>query len=575
MGNFKNRMDGVTTVLTESGTNEMDDDRKDWSEIFADKPIGDESETYGQLVGADLGARVDAIQWVETDGTFRITMNGSEYVNIVTDFTTVSLGAMTDIAAAIENSLRVYFPNATCQYEVVGGVRRFKITSGKYQPGSVGYLLPGLGGTDISGLMQCTAAAGATVTDEYVGEHKVIRTLYVPEVANTDPVEYAWHWTHFPIYRTGSLVQTHVDASGAKVANSPDMLILAKELRIGAAFYARRINGYIESRFGKFEEADVGSTVEFEGDDIVEITEYINENLVKYDNDYYGEETDWHAAAIGGGSVIRVSQTGNIVTRLAGDPFVAADARKPIWWPSGEQSYIRCFIDADHVRVWDENDRNTTGITIGPYCRNFCDTLSDPKLFARSSGWALKSRFMLPLAVGNMASLQPGFLLTAVRGMYHIDFCQIGSGYKQFIGYHVPEYQRLTVDDQILDLIGFPLRYAAMCLSSIHRGVTNNAQIMTIPETNQIISIPSGLDKVANFGSAIGSVQFVNDNWVKFITNTNEVRTFNGEEFGLNEASNDETGQDKCVKALQSAFPFFTSIYSRLLGYLSWWKARG
>jgi len=362
---------------------------------------------------------------------------------------------------------------------------------------------------------------------------------------------------------------------GVSVVNSQDMYIWTKDLRVAAAFLARKVVGYIESRFGEFEPEDVGSVIEFDDGSRETIISYINEHVVTYDyGAYYGENTDWMAAAIGNGAVYRVTQTNDMVIRTHGHTFSADDIRKPIFWPDGGQSYIRQYIGPNQVRVWDSTDRNLTGCTTDPISRNFNDILSDEKLFSRSSAWTCKNRFMKPLPKGNMVSIQPGFVLSATRGGNRVYFCQTESAYRPFVGYDVNEYQKVDVDDQILEMVGFPLKYSLFGLSSIYTGVTNNAQIMTIPETQQIISLPSGVDKKASFGVALGSVQRVSDDWVKFITNDNDVLTFNGEVFGPNEAANDETGQGKILKALQSAFPQFTTLYSAINGFVVWWKGK-
>ncbi|GAG38193.1 unnamed protein product, partial [marine sediment metagenome] len=149
------------------------------------------------------------------------------------------------------------------------------------------------------------------------------------------------------------------------------------------------------------------------------------------------------------------------------------------------------------------------------------------------------------------------------------------SSYKYFVGYFQREYQQIEVEDQVLEIVGFPLQFSALCQGTIWTGVTNNAQLVTIPETGQIIPVIQSLDKIASIGLANwGSITFIEDDWIKFVTNTGEVRNFNGRQFGPDETADQETGEPKFKKAIENAHNQFTAIYLRLIGYLAWWRAK-
>ena len=115
--------------------------------------------------------------------------------------------------------------------------------------------------------------------------------------------------------------------------------------------------------------------------------------------------------------------------------------------------------------------------------------------------------------------------------------------------------------------------FSAMCQASTYTGVTNNAQILTLPETGQITAKISGMDKIADIGiSNWGSIAFIEDDLIEFVTNTSELRKFNGREFSPDETIDNETGEPRFQKAIQNAYKQFTAIYTRLIGYLLWWK---
>ena len=182
---------------------------------------------------------------------------------------------------------------------------------------------------------------------------------------------------------------------------------------------------------------------------------------------------------------------------------------------------------------------------------------------------------MTPFDRGNMISLQPGFLLVGIRGDNQIEYCQLEESYKPFLGYHNKSYQIINIEDQILHLHDFPLQFSALCQGSCYTGVTNNAQQITVPETGQLIFVLSGVDKIANTGlSNWGSVERIDDDWIKFVTNTGEIRAFNGRDFGPDETTDPEKGKDKMVRAMQDAYKQFTAIYSRFTGYILWWRRK-
>jgi len=571
--NFRDRESVM--LWTESGVNEIDENRIDWSVIYDDDPIGTGLKSYGVLDGADLGARTDPAVWVETDGTFRINVNRIGEKNIICDFSNIA--DMYDVALVIQDAMRIYFPNATCEYLAERANPCFKLTSGRIKDGDISYVRSGVGGTNIAAVMACREVDGAVKTNPPVDVPKVIRGLTVPLIPNTENPER--HWTHYSIYRTANLGRDgyHRDVDGKTVVNSQDQYIHVKDLRIGASFYARVIDGYIEARYGEFEQADVGSVIEFSDGTRLEIGGYVNPQLVTFNDDYYYDVgvTGWMGAAIGNGRVLEGTQNQDTVHRTDGNAFESGDEGNTIIWPDGARSIIRCRISNTQARVWDRADRNLTGFTISPTTRNINDIMDDDTLFGRASGWTCRNRFLTPLPRSNMISRQPGFMLFGIRGDKYIHYCHLESSYKYFIGYYQRDYQRIEVEDQVLAIVGFPLQFSAMCQGSIWTGVTNNAQLVTIPETGQIIPTLQSLDKIASIGLANwGSISFIEDDWIKFITNTGEVRNFNGREFGPDETADQNSGEPKFKKAIENAHNQFTSIYLRLIGYLAWWRAK-
>jgi hypothetical protein len=578
-------------ILTESGLNEykyIDTDKGDWSIINTDKPVGKGVNVYGILMGG-AGVVTNPYHYQQQhDYTIRVNINNLGYANIICDF--ASIMNMDDVAAVLQTSIRRYFPSATVDYVVEGTypnqVPRIKITSGKLYPGSITYCLPGIGGntTLAANLYLLSTSVGVELSTEIVDIGNTVRGLNVPWVGSSG--ERQWHWTHYPVYRTADLGPEgkSIKASGKASVNSPEFISWIKDLRVCAAFIARRQNGYVElyptEAGGEFEKADEGSVVEFEDGVRVTLLEegYLNNKNCAYSTTpYYDGSSQWQAAMIGDGRVARMVKTGTILTRYPGSvgtSFSDADIRKPVWFPNGTVSYIKRVISVDSFEVWDDRDWSDTGITLDPTTRNFRDTIDDEKLFGYSAGWTCKSRFMRPTRIADMISKQPGFILNAPRYGKMVSYMQFELGYRQFVGYHNWEYQRVIVEDQIMALEDFPNRFSVICKGIIYTGVTNNAIELTLPGTLQKIFLLSDPEKVADFGiSDAGAIQRIGDGLLRMITNQYEVRDFDGINYGEDLSVSVELNLKKFKKAVMEAYHQFCSIYSKITGYIWWWRA--
>ena len=567
---FRDRETRGTKILTESGVNIANADRKDWAVINTDDPVDTGEDTYGQLDGGSgINSTVHNVWDIIQDGTARFNINGYGYRQIIFDFHNCI--TMFDIAQVIQDALQQYFPSATCEYVADEGDPRIRITSGFGAIGTMEYALAGTSGTDVATTLKLTVSAGAVLSTPATGNPNIVRSLKIPTGEQ--------HWSHFPIYRTGDLGP---DGSrlkkGKSVVNSQDGYIWDKDLRCCASFIARRNNGCIEIKqgYGEFEPADVGSVVEFEDRTRLEILEYINSMKVRYsDNRYYVDATtSYMGACIGNGRVMRCSQSGTVVTRTAGTTFSDSDVEKPIQWPNGNRSYIRQVFDADNAVVWNSMTQSESAFTIDPVSRNFCDILSDEKLFMHSSGWKCKGRFLREEEPANLIISQPGFLMSAARGSMEIRYCQLESGSRQYIGYHSRTYQKIMLDDKIVLLLGFPDRFAAMCMGSSYSGNTASAGAMTVPETEQMIAVLGGMNRLGIGIDNPGSVKQISAESVRVVTNENEIRDFNGLEFSDNILVNTETNQTTMKNALGDALRQFAAIASHVNGYIIWWKKK-
>ncbi|MCP3683503.1 MAG: DUF3383 domain-containing protein [bacterium] len=578
-------------ILTESGLNKYyytgnpeGEEEGDWSINNTSDPIGEGVDTYGVLEsGAALV--IDPTVWAAiNDATVQVNINNLGYRNCVFDFSAVV--TMDQVAAVMQTEIRLYFPSATVTFLGEGTFPRLRITSGRVEGGNVAFCIQGLGGTP--SLANLALGVGvATKTNPAVDLPFTVRNFNNPYVGRS--TDRQWHWTHYVVYRTADYGPdgSHLKPNGKATVNSPDFIVWTKDLRVAGAFIARRWRGVIElqpgAEGGEFEKADERSVVEFEDGGRYEALTYIDNKHMRYRGTgkvYYNDDSPWMAAMIGNGRVARVVKNGTTISRYSGSQgtaFTQDDVRKPLWWPNGTYSYIRTVIDANTVVVWDDKnwiDRPYgTGVTLDPTYRNYRDIVSDEQLFGYSSGWTCKNRFFTDMKVADMISRQPGFILTAPRYGKEINYAQLELSYRQFLGYHNPQYQKTLIEDQILALEDFPNRYSAICEGSIFTGVTNNAVELTIPQTLQKIFQLDDPEKVADFGIMdSGSIRRIGEGLLRMVTNLDQIIDFDGINYGPDLAVDNKLGMKKIQKTVRAAYPQYCSIYSRLTGYIWWWK---
>jgi len=581
--NFRSRLTPVK-IQTESGLNEYiltEDEKGDWREINTEEPVGPGIDTYGILTGFS-GIDTNPATWAAIhDGTARVSINNTPYRNLVFDFGGVV--TMDEVAAVIQTQLRRYWSEATCQYTNINGPR-MQVTSGKIKGGVVEYWEDGIGGTNTMatdlGLIRVRSTSAKSFKSRApIDDNKIIRTLEIPDIKRTNTPN--WHWTHYSVYRTADIGPEgeNRDVTGRAAVNSPDFIVWVKDLRVMGSFIARRRNGIIEVRtgeYGEFERADVGSVVEFEDGTRVEITGYVGPKRVRYSvNPYYRDRSPWQAACIGNGRVARMVVNGTTVTRYPGSvgaSFTSADVRKTIQFPNGTVSYIKSVTDANTFEInntatWDE-----TAITLDPTERNYNDIVNDEQLFGYAGGFVNKNRLFRPVEESSLILDQPGFVLFSAKTSKEIYYCQNELSYRQFMGYHNPDFQKLILEDQIQSLQDFPNRFSALCLGNIYTGVTNNSIEITVPETLQLIFQLRDMERVADFGLAdTGTIARVGESQIRFMTNRDEIRDFDGIDYGPDLSVDTQSQHKKIKEALKKAYKQFVSIYSRDTGYILWW----
>lgn len=592
--NLVNRLT-PSKIEQETGTNTWDESYRDYSDIYTNDPIGNEEYTYGILTCGELVSPYNTYNGWRTigRGSFRIGFDlgdppwlFSDLTEIVVDFTNVQ--SMKDVAYAIRSSLRDIWDDATCQYIE----NKFIITTGKverpttrdpvggnvsgYSDVTITYAYDGItpNTTNISDIMRGNFETGATLSTSYARTSIVIGPLYVSNVPNTVPQEYQWHLTHFPIYRTKDLLGRYKISDKPDQFNSPNDFIWTYDLRICGAFWGYISGIYYIAEQGEFEDADVGSTLELEDGSRYEILEYINSTTVRILSTglYYGAfYSGMCAAAIGNGRVFRAYQTGSVVTRTRGDVFTSSDVRKPMKWATGYYSYIIEFISETQVRVNDDQDKTTMGMTIDPVYRYYNDTVSDNILDARLTRLKLKQRFWEPMPNGNVGKVTPGLVFVAKRGGGELAYGQIPDTLEYLHGYHDKGYQTTkAIADDIKCMWLFQDSLVIWTSRKTWRWPIASYQFITNPYTKDAILQIVGLDISDEDRGCFdwGSLEPIGDGFVMLLTSEpGRVcwRKYNGYQYGPNEL--EIQGKDR-IPAIQNLQQATRAIYDGHSGML-------
>lgn len=410
---------------------------------------------------------------------------------------------------------------------------------------------------------------------------QLVKELWVPIIKNTNPLEYQWHLTHFPIYRSFDLEAKDPSDVNREKYNDPQRFIWTKDLRICAAFYVMKDGEYIDALFGEFEEADTHSTIELDNGERYEILEYISAVRVRVANDYYyGNDHDGpFAAAIGNGRVIRGSVTGDVLTATHGSVFSSADVRKTLTNSFGYRLYITDYIDQNSVRVHRAGGMPVQGFTIDPTHRKYYDTVTDTILRARKDFYSCYGRYRQELPNCNVGAIIPGFTLAAYRSQKTIYYSGLVPERNYMIGNYIPIQQIEDIQDSIQKFWLFADVIAVWCASSTYGIVQGLSEFKTLPETAEALAMLPGLKLIdKHIGCLdVGSIKEVESGVVVLLTNEpggEALRRFNGSQYSeQNELVDPEYG-GRIVRSLEATKKMSAAIYDGLVGFIFWRKAK-
>lgn len=408
----------------------------------------------------------------------------------------------------------------------------------------------------------------------------LVTELWVPVIPNTDPVEYQWHLTHFPIWRTYDLEAKDPDDVNKEKFNDPRRFVWDKDLRIAAALYVRIAGNRMYALRGEFELADTYSIVEIDTGERFEILEWINEQEVRIAGEYYDYSARGpYAAAIGNGRVIRGTVTGSVLTRTHGDTFSSADVRKTVYNSEGYRFYITEYFDHNRVRLHIDGDQPVQGFTLDPTHRNFYDVMDDTQLRAREDFYSCYGRYRQALPSCNLGKVMPGFLVMAYRGQKKVYYTHLQSKMDFLMGNYIPTQVSDEVQDAIQVFWLFQDILSILCATTTRGVPVGLSEFQTLPQSNEAIATLPGIKIVDKHIGCMDStsIKEVENGVVELVTNEpggEALRTFNGTSYSQENHLVDGSLGGRIVRALEKTRKLSAAIYDGFMGYILWRKNR-
>ncbi len=597
---LRTRSTADVKIEQESGTcilNPNTSPPRDYGIQWTAQKIGPAAMVQGRLVtGSTAAANRTPTYWRDLTGgaagVVQMTVDGRTE-NLIIDFGPggANVETIDDVAGAIQDSMRKVFPFSTCVYDWENA--RFIFTSGE-QDGSTmdfGAAGIGVGYTDISAILNVTEATGATIDNNYRWEAPLeLGVLTMPRLG-TAPTEPEQHWTHYTVYRTEDSgvdgVTPRVDRYTGELL-PPLKFTYVRDIRTQGAFFAARDStGLVTILIGEIEQWDQGTPWRWEDGDIDIIGTYLSPTSFRVSTTgeaagvYYEEAKVPQAAVIGGGRVLRASQTDDIVTIESvfnTDRITSADLRKTIVWSTGYYSIVTEILTATTFRVNDSITKETQGISIDPLSRSFMDLEPDDNLRNRANELhvgLLGHRFWTSLPLSNILTVVPGFMLSAQRGDSNIYYSQLGTSLKYKSGYYLPNRQKLDkVEGAIQTIVKAPNKFLVWCSGSLWGGPTNIPDIKELPEFGESYSLLHVDIIDEKIGCVdIGSIQEVDYGVFELRCTDNTWRQCTPQgyikEFG-DMSVDPQTGQDRVKKDLKETQSLGASAYNDVIGHV-WW----
>lgn len=559
----RDRTTSNSVIKQESGTPAPDpsNNNQDYREVFNPFPFGSATGSYQKL---DCGSTSRTFtEWTSftLPPGFTITLGGSLHNFSLTTDQMNRVNAATswdDIALVLQERIQANWPTATatCEWDT----DHFVFTNGKTSGKTIGYI------TDFIVAWATNIGDNTYLNgqDPSAGGNGSISTIEIASVVGPlTPPANEQQWTHYSIYGTKDSGDTY------GILNDRNQYVWIDDIPVMKAFSAARdVLGNIVASNGTFEVSDVGSTIRWADGSTDTIATYVNSSTV---TGTAGAAITAQGAAIGAIRIVTASQSGTVITRTSGTVFVSSDVGKTFYWADGYSVYIKEFISGTQVRVAENQNHSSQGGCWDPTTRHFNDAVSDEVIENRIYNYLLRQRFWTELPVVNTGGIAPGFMFCAVRGQSTIYYSQMSLGLEYLAGYFNPAFQYELLDDALESFEHFPDQCILFCASSTKRISVNVSKQETVPGTNAVVTLITGVTTVdPEIGCLdFGSIRNIEEGRQILVTSEPGVRMFDGYGYGPNIAL-DSAGNGRMLDSLRTLQSALASSYDPIEGYIIW-----
>ncbi len=385
-----------------------------------------------------------------------------------------------------------------------------------------------------------------------------VGTLTVPR----DPVSNVpdCHWNRIGLYRTLDIGDNGEDPVTG-VGNNTELYIWVADIPIAKAFTASQSGTTVTATVGEFTAGDVGATIIFEDGTSDTITAYTSSTVVTVST---SRTVSSQAAAIGGGVIATMSQTGTTVTAASSSrDFTASDIGKTIFFAEGLEAIITDFTSSTVVTVDRSQSISSQGATYEPVSRVYDDGLSDDDLRAQSGAWTLFSRFYEEIPKSNTGLLVPGWMFAAPRNGNFFYYCELPDTFEYLVGYYYPKSQFGHVKDRIIRFAEYPDQLVIECRNSMVGVPLNNFSTEEIESIGVSISTLAGQETLDhNLGIAgPGAIRPYSYGKEIGISSDFGLRIFDGHQWSENLIHN------RIMKRMLKLQPAFEACYDEENGF--------
>ena len=385
---------------------------------------------------------------------------------------------------------------------------------------------------------------GTRIADVWYASNSYLQLPHEASGANYLYQTWATHYTQWAAKDTGP---NGINISTGK-GNNPNLYIWHSDIPIIKSFVITTdASGNVTAAKGTFNKYDIGSTLRLSDDSYGEILTYVSSTKVTWNK--VDIKTSL-AAAIGTTLSFKATQSGTTVTISgpAGGRFASTCAGLRIFWDDGTMSVITGYTSATVATVADSTTRaamgggiiDTPDTTATANTRKFYDDITDDQLSDQISVAVLQNRWFEPLPDCDTGVLMNGWIVGGLRGQKRIYYSQVPFRTQSLVGYYYPQYQTDDLEGRLVELLDTEFTATAVCNHITINYDTTAVAVETIAAIGQSVSFfarseikdreTGCLDwtGITGVGNGIYAVK----------TNSNEIRVWNGTEYGPNYASN-------------------------------------